>query len=548
MGNLYWHGGLLQTSSSSSSSSSATSSKDGSKKYQTDMLLDAPSMTDMIAAKQRHSELRLEQMQESINALQQKLLLVGNTNSATTTTTASETTAARRGDDVLPPLPTCRQLMSGPYSQFRDGEFLTSSSAHHVWVPRADGSRQLELTFPCRLHRYTAQEARQCLRGQHMSLMGDSLSRYLFLSLSFFMQHGVWPPRFGQARGQFGYESINSTTTTTKMKKQPPQRQPVCPHIDEQGQATCSPMGEPNPVMEGDWKRNLQAGQDSWETFLEQIGGGTDGGIFSGHMECDCARSSRPGKGELCKAECQVENELYISGPANDQGEWEEDHQGDTNNDIDYSRRILFSHVKENGWGDPPRNVSGFSFTKCGASGSCRRDQNTTNFMLERAMEGVFEWNEPLASALQNSLKRILPPVSIGIYNKGLWGAVSKETLDRVMPALYNFTGGEDGRCFFRSTTGSAKSLKANLEEHERGLVQSLTHQHGCNFLDFGRLTEDFARIEYREGQVDRASASFLLQERNSIYWDNVHFMPWVYEELNNMQLNVLCNAYGGTE
>jgi hypothetical protein len=145
--------------------------------------------------------------------------------------------------------------------------------------------------------------------------------------------------------------------------------------------------------------------------------------------------------------------------------------------------------------------------------------------------------------ALQNSLKKVLPPVNIGIYNKGLWGRVSKETLDRVMPALYNFTGGEQGRCFFRSTTGSPKSLKRNLEEHERGLVQTLAHRHGCSFLDFGRLTEDFARMEYREGNVNKASASLLLQERSAIYWDNVHFLPWVYEELNNLQLNVLCNA-----
>jgi hypothetical protein len=230
------------------------------------------------------------------------------------------------------------------------------------------------------------------LSGKHVSLIGDSLSRYLFLSLAYFVQHGVWPPRFGQARGQF------------RDKK----NQPICPHIDEAGQSTCSSMDKPNPVMEGDWRHGLLAGQDSWESFLEQIGGGVDGGIFDGHMECDCARSSRPGKTDLCQADCQVENELYISDPASEAGEWEKAEETSQNeaDDIDYSRRILLSHVKENGWGDPARNVSGFSFTKCGATGSCRRDQNTTDFTLERAMNGYFEWHEPWWTHCKTLLKR----------------------------------------------------------------------------------------------------------------------------------------------
>lgn len=34
--------------------------------------------------------------------------------------------------------------------------------------------------------------------------------------------------------------------------------------------------------------------------------------------------------------------------------------------------------------------------------------------------------------------------------------------------------------------------------------------------------------------------------EYNSIFWDSVHYMPWVYEELNNLLLNMLCNTAGG--
>ena len=33
------------------------------------------------------------------------------------------------------------------------------------------------------------------------------------------------------------------------------------------------------------------------------------------------------------------------------------------------------------------------------------------------------------------------------------------------------------------------------------------------------------------------------LRERKDVYTDLVHFMPWVYEEINNLLLNVLCNG-----
>jgi hypothetical protein len=31
--------------------------------------------------------------------------------------------------------------------------------------------------------------------------------------------------------------------------------------------------------------------------------------------------------------------------------------------------------------------------------------------------------------------------------------------------------------------------------------------------------------------------------EYTNVFWDSVHYQPWVYEELNNVMLNVLCNA-----
>ena len=34
-----------------------------------------------------------------------------------------------------------------------------------------------------------------------------------------------------------------------------------------------------------------------------------------------------------------------------------------------------------------------------------------------------------------------------------------------------------------------------------------------------------------------------VMLEYLTIFWDDMHFQPWVYKELNNLMLNVLCNA-----
>jgi hypothetical protein len=61
--------------------------------------------------------------------------------------------------------------MRQPHSPFRDGNFLTSHATPMRWVPRRDGSRQLELAEFCRLKRYTSREANPCLANKHASMI-----------------------------------------------------------------------------------------------------------------------------------------------------------------------------------------------------------------------------------------------------------------------------------------------------------------------------------------------------------------------------------------
>jgi len=51
----------------------------------------------------------------------------------------------------------------------------------------------------CKLHRYTAREARKCLQKRHLVLVGDSIVRLQYLSLMFFLHYGVYPDRSGNS-------------------------------------------------------------------------------------------------------------------------------------------------------------------------------------------------------------------------------------------------------------------------------------------------------------------------------------------------------------
>jgi hypothetical protein len=48
----------------------------------------------------------------------------------------------------------------------------------------------------CRLRRLSAQQAAQCLSGQRIAFIGDSVTRYQFTSLAYFLTHGVYQHPF----------------------------------------------------------------------------------------------------------------------------------------------------------------------------------------------------------------------------------------------------------------------------------------------------------------------------------------------------------------
>ena len=53
----------------------------------------------------------------------------------------------------------------------------------------------------CALVRPTSAAVRQCLAGRHLLFIGDSLSRYLYLTLAHLLVHDVWPDDASLAAG-----------------------------------------------------------------------------------------------------------------------------------------------------------------------------------------------------------------------------------------------------------------------------------------------------------------------------------------------------------
>jgi len=92
---------------------------------------------------------------------------------------------------------------------------------------------------------------------------------------------------------------------------------------------------------------------------------------------------------------------------------------------------------------------------------------------------------------------------------------------------------GSDGRCFFKATTGSSRQDYRPLEI---GKIRGPTIKKGCDYLDWGHVTATFGKTRMDHHPYGGG-------EKDDVFFDTVHYHPWVYTELNNLMLNVLCNG-----
>ena len=260
---------------------------------------------------------------------------------------------------------------------------------------------------------------------------------------------------------------------------------------------------------EGDW--NSVGG---WSAYLRNLGGGTDGGIFGGRMELTGVRKTTGGSYEYVSSSKHGETTMRLAG--------------------------------ESGWtGKEP--YFGYNFSGCAKNATCRFTSQQYDHKQEQLDNDTgFDWR--YASAAHafgpngTDFHKQYADTDYAFYNRGLWGQLPKDRAKIMMESMYKLSGGKEkqqNRCFYRSTTSCERMTKKDMGSYERNTIRSIAHIASCEFLDYNHITEAFGQFAYAHPKPDRN----LDHERGSVFWDSVHYQPWVYEELNNLLLNVLCNV-----
>jgi len=135
---------------------------------------------------------------------------------------------------------------------------------------RHEGSGYAYVPSACRLVRPTGAMVRQCLAGRHLLFFGDSLQRYLYMTLAHFLVHDEWPRDLASYGGESGETSVCYESSWLP----------------------------PNST------RGIDYG-DGWTRYFKG-----SNSVLRGHEVCDCMRTS------CCKEEDLNENRFTKVGAA----------------------------------------------------------------------------------------------------------------------------------------------------------------------------------------------------------------------------------------
>jgi hypothetical protein len=394
-------------------------------------------------------------------------------------------------------------------------------------------------------------------------MIGDSMMRYQFLSLAYFIEHGHWEHRFPMSEN--------------------------CQHKNHHGQTQCSPWNEPNILTEKDWAQVYGHSSDkSWKELHRFIGGKG----FNGHMDCQCLRHDDIDKSlesmfyqntfsslPSVEASSSISSNSISAAPNGQptrrpsmsisamenlrnrrpsfQSRSNSSHRVHSNNakrqhrllSVDDNKSIKLTFLVNLNNSD----MHLLTRSHCEETGSCQYDDQLLGKILQDVESGKhWELNNALLPALDRSvLSKVLPDVDIAIYNNGLWagGYPDVSFISQVMEKLSNLThkqedSGPLGRCFWKGTSPAFHipafkkypALFAAADEPYRIAAM----KYGCQVLDIAHVTKNFAAFNYHGGYRNKWGDEFE-DEQMAVYADAAHFQPWVNEELNQILLNVLC-------
>ena len=245
-------------------------------------------------------------------------------------------------------------------------------------------------------------------------------------------------------------------------------------------------------------------------------------GLFGGRVECQCARAA-------AGMAAGMENVFYESRPRVDTAP-------------ERGRRVKLTFIWAGNWSHTA--AFGKLPSGCAARAACNySDTRHEELMkLEEAWvhgnRAAFDWAGPLDELLSlgkspSFATSLAPDADLAFFNRGLWGPLPAAS-EAIFKGLQRLTHRNGGRCFGKGTTHSNPERNPTRRQwNDLGRTQAV--QAGCELYDLWPVTERFSSMDY----VPTAGGT--QGERESVYWDAVHFQPWVYTELNNLLLNQVC-------
>mmetsp|Transcript_25247 Transcript_25247/g.39624 ORF Transcript_25247/g.39624 Transcript_25247/m.39624 type:complete len:378 (+) Transcript_25247:1704-2837(+) len=209
--------------------------------------------------------------------------------------------------EIMEQLPRCRSLQSGEAG---------------FWVPEQSGMYTYHLRS-CQLRRFTTADARECLRNKHVLIIGDSVSRYQYMSLASFLHSG-----FPEASGNHekGANNVCMPGNVWGSWKRFYLRSSA--HFEGRELCDCfRPEGPWNPDFEKRTEENrfLSLPEHNLSlSYLQVFGGFPMHGHFPGRCRGStqvpmCSRLN-VSRAEVSRATHVLTNEEYDSNPLLDQG------------------------------------------------------------------------------------------------------------------------------------------------------------------------------------------------------------------------------------
>ena len=275
--------------------------------------------------------------------------------------------------------------------------------------------------------------------------------------------------------------------------------------------------GLPSPVIENQWRGDANSDAEHWNRFFK----GTNQAL-NGNEACDCFRSSSCSSPETSKGWCTTENRYYRRS------------LGD-------GRMFSVTYVQSFG---PKYSPRGHWFVE-----SQRRYKDVTSEQLCEVGSCGPPWNwvasdpEVLISVFRRlKLDHLLwYGGQSGFDNRVFHNRSALPAVDDMIFAA-NMTGVHG--IFYGAALRSSHESSESARDPYIDDMQAKLFAAGWNSLSALELVEKLRKAhgtKHPGSLVNDGSKSARYQPGNYFYWDDIHYYPWVYEELNKALVSIMC-------